>query len=325
MESGDLVMATDKLDRALFLARAASMDTTQLAAEAAEAQKRLDEVLSHQRYSQYLDSAEVRLADDDYVMARHFADLALQEQSNSNQARRLLDQATQALHEGSVRDSLVKTGLVNIDSLLSYGMIDQALAKAKVIDDLAPQNAQVQLAYKRTHFAALRQDAESAFNRGDYAAADRIVDSAMAILPGHRWGEQMRSRLEQMKTSRSSEVVDAATDPAESTKISDELRREVAEIYRQGRAAFETGNLRQAVAHWEEVQRLAPGYEAVADYLVSAYKFIGVEYYSDNQLEEAVEIWQRAALLDPGNTEINNYIVRAENEIKRLQELSYDQ
>lgn len=325
MEAGDLVAATDKLDRALFLARAASMDTTQLSAEAKKARNRLDEVLSHQRYGQYLDSAEARLAENDYVMARHYADLALDEQGNSGQARSLLDRAIRALQAGTARDSLLQDGLVSIDSLLSYGMIDQALAKAEGLTQLAPDNAQVRLARRRTLFEDLRSRAEQAYNRNDYAAADRLVDSALILLPGHRWGEQMRARVQSSENAALSAADPAAkAEPAARIRISDEVRRQAAAIYRKGRAAFEAGDLHRAVAHWEEVQQLAPGYESVGEYLVNAYRFIGVEYYSNNQLEKAVEIWRRAARLNPDNAEINNYIVRAENEIKRLQELSYD-
>ncbi len=326
LESGDLVAATDKLDRALFLARAASMDTTRLAVEAEQARSRLDQVLSHQRYSQYLDLAEASLADEDYVMTRHYADLALDEQGNSNQARALLNTAIRALQAGSARDSLVQHGLVSIDSLLSYGMIDQALARARGLAELAPDNPQVKLACKRTLFENLRHGAEQAFNRSDYTAADHLVDSAMVVLPGHRWGKEMRARLQSARVTTVTEAAPAGPgEPAPQARISEEVRRRVAEIYHDGRAAFEAGDLRRAVANWEEVQRLAPGWESVGDYLVSAYKFIGVELYSSNQLEQAVDFWRRAARLAPDNAEINNYIVRAENEIKRLRELSYDQ
>lgn len=325
MEAGDLTSAADKFERALFLARAASLDTTALAAEAQEARKRLTEVLSHQRYVQYLDSAEVQLAENDFVMARHYADLALGELPNSSQAKELLTMATRGLEEGSARDSLVLSGLASVDSLLSYGMINQALAKAGGLYELVPDNAQVELAYKRTLFENLRQRAEQAYTRGNYSASSRLVDSALVLLPGHRWGEQMNDRI-RVAVNRSEEAVTVVEPaPTQDNRISDDVRRRVAEVYDQGRAAFESGDLHEAVSHWEQVQRLAPGYESVSDYLINAYKFIGVEYYSDNQLEKAVEIWRRAARLNPDNAEINNYIVRAENEIKRLQELSYDQ
>jgi len=62
---------------------------------------------------------------------------------------------------------------------------------------------------------------------------------------------------------------------------------------------------------------------SVREYLVNAYKYVGVEMYGRNQLPQAVEIWKKAAILDPANAEIANYIKCTENEIIRLQELTY--
>jgi tetratricopeptide (TPR) repeat protein len=62
----------------------------------------------------------------------------------------------------------------------------------------------------------------------------------------------------------------------------------------------------------------------VRDYLVEAYKFLGVELYTQDRLEDAVETWKKAADLDPDSGEIANYIRRTEAEISRLQEISYD-
>jgi hypothetical protein len=69
---------------------------------------------------------------------------------------------------------------------------------------------------------------------------------------------------------------------------------------------------------------LAPGYRSVRDYLVNAYKFLGVELYTQNHLEDAVGVWKKAAGLDPESREIANYIRRTQGEISRLQEISYD-
>ena len=91
------------------------------------------------------------------------------------------------------------------------------------------------------------------------------------------------------------------------------------------RRYFEDGNLSQAIIHWEKVERLAPDYASVREYLVNAYKFVGVELYSQNKLQEAVDTWQKALRLQPGNDEIARYIRRTENEIRKLHELSYDE
>ena len=58
-------------------------------------------------------------------------------------------------------------------------------------------------------------------------------------------------------------------------------------------------------------------------YLVNAYKYVGVELYGQNKLKEAVSVWKKAAQLQPNNDEIADYIRRTENEISKMQELSY--
>ena len=113
-----------------------------------------------------------------------------------------------------------------------------------------------------------------------------------------------------------------ASQPAQ-PELSQEQLKEVKETYAEGRKFFEAGHLKEAITHWEKVENLSPNYMSVREYLVNAYKYVGVEMYGRNQLPQAVEIWKKAAILDPANAEIANYIKRTENEIIRLQELTY--
>ncbi len=103
------------------------------------------------------------------------------------------------------------------------------------------------------------------------------------------------------------------------------MQREVETANRTAQSAFERGDLQQAIAGWERVLSLAPNHGSVRSYLVNAYKFVGVDFYGQNRLREAVDVWRKAARLDPANEEIRQYIARTENEITRLNELSYDQ
>ena len=104
----------------------------------------------------------------------------------------------------------------------------------------------------------------------------------------------------------------------------DDLRKEVEADYKTGQQLFEKGNLTGAVARWEKVERLAPGYMSVRTYLVDAYKFLGVELYTQSRLADAVDVWKKAAGLDPDSSEIAGYIKRTESEIATLEELSYE-
>ena len=99
---------------------------------------------------------------------------------------------------------------------------------------------------------------------------------------------------------------------------------QVERYYKSGQELFGKGALTEAIGQWEKVLNLAPDYMSIREYLVKAYKFVGVEQYSQNQLGEAIASWKKAIQLEPANSEIIGYIQRAENEIRNLKELSYD-
>ena len=99
---------------------------------------------------------------------------------------------------------------------------------------------------------------------------------------------------------------------------------QVETAYKTAQEYFKKGDLNEAITHWEKVERLAPNYASVREYLVNAYKFVGVELYSRNDLREAVRVWKKAADINPDNQEIIKYINRTENEIRKLEELSYE-
>jgi tetratricopeptide (TPR) repeat protein len=121
----------------------------------------------------------------------------------------------------------------------------------------------------------------------------------------------------------SEEPLQADVRPAES--LSAEEKNEIDIAYRTAQELFKKGDIKRAIEHWESIEQLAPNYLAVREYLVNAYKFVGVEFYGMNRLQEAVDVWKRAMLLDPNNDEIRSYITRTEIEIRKTRELSYDQ
>jgi tetratricopeptide (TPR) repeat protein len=139
------------------------------------------------------------------------------------------------------------------------------------------------------------------------------------LFPGHRWCLDLRAKCHATAQPVATPTVVSGTAP-----LSRELQKEVDAAYRTGQAAFTQGDLRGAVAGWETVERLAPGYQSVREYLVNSYKFLGVELYGQNRLPEALDVWRKAAVLAPGNAEIAAYVKRTENEIQKLKAMSYD-
>ncbi|MBU0982448.1 MAG: tetratricopeptide repeat protein, partial [candidate division Zixibacteria bacterium] len=101
--------------------------------------------------------------------------------------------------------------------------------------------------------------------------------------------------------------VSEAADPAD---IKDQLAR--------GRNLFEAGNLERAIAVFESVDSLAPGTPSVHQLLLTAYRYLGIDYYGQSRCEEAVAVWRKALALDPENRELPRYIHRCETELSGI-------
>ncbi|MDD4052142.1 MAG: tetratricopeptide repeat protein, partial [candidate division Zixibacteria bacterium] len=100
------------------------------------------------------------------------------------------------------------------------------------------------------------------------------------------------------------------------------ISEEIESAYTRGAAMLQTGDLHKALPLLEKVEQSAPGYKSVHSYLVTAYKFIGVEYYVNDRLDEAIAAWQKALLYNPDNPEIKNYIARSQSESKAINKLN---
>jgi tetratricopeptide (TPR) repeat protein len=120
-------------------------------------------------------------------------------------------------------------------------------------------------------------------------------------------------------------TAETAETPPPSVVLSDAMRKQVEELYHAGQVAFDGGKFEAAIDSWERIEVLAPDYLSVRQYLVQAYKYLGVEHYGNNELEQALALWRRAAKLTPDNQEIASYIRRTEAELTKIRELSYEQ
>jgi tetratricopeptide (TPR) repeat protein len=314
--------ANNRFERALFLARSAGLDTVTIHELASEAQTGIDVRQRRERYDAALSSADHSLEGSDYLSARHYASLALAEDSTSEGARAILKKADAAIERIAAKDGLIRTRLLEVDSLLSYGHVAAALEAVRTLRQFAQEDPGVQLAVKRVEFEQWKERATQAFALRDFGVALAGVDSALVRFPGHQWCIAMRERI--VAESRQSSVALPVVTTAEPMTLSADLQREVEAANREAQKAFENGNLQAAITNWERVERIAPNYQSVRTYLVNAYKYVGVELYGKNMLADAVVVWRKAAGLAPDNVEIQEYIRRTENEISRLNELSYD-
>ena len=322
MDRGSFDEAGVALDRALFLAEGSGLDTSAIYSTARNAHRALIEATRKRDFEAHMDSAWTRLSAGAYLDARYFAIRALSGFPDSEAAKDVLEQIDERIDQSMAGEIAIEDNVLRADSLTSYGKFDEALAVAKALEEVAPQDERVQVTIRKAEFGLWKEAAEVAFSRSDYREAQAAVDSALARFPNHPWGLALSNRIQE-EMNREVAVVTGGKDEAP-RQLSGELKGEVEEAYKEGRRLFEEGGLRDAVAQWEKVEALAPGYRSVREYLVDAYKFLGVELYTQDRLGGAVEIWKKAARLDPNSGEIANYIRRTQGEISRLEEISYD-
>jgi tetratricopeptide (TPR) repeat protein len=323
-QNGDLAAAVDFLDRALFLVRAMGADTTAISEEHSQVVTRLADVENLQLYGQYIDSARMRLDQQDFVAAQYYANLAIEKQPGAPQALNLLSQIGDAMAERSTRSETAARRAAMADSLLNYGQIDRASA---VLDQLSaefPDYHGLKSLSGRAAFEQFKARASELFRLGNYDGAANLTDSAAALFPGHSWCSTMREQIAQRREAAM--PAPSATKPTVAARpaLSRELAAEVESSYRTAQELFESGELDDAVTYWEEVERLAPDYKSTREYLVQAYKFVGVEFYGQGELAGAVAVWEKAIQLAPDNREIAGYLERTRTEIAKLREYSYD-
>jgi len=198
-----------------------------------------------------------------------------------------------------------------------------ALAAAQALDQYAPGNAEIAALLRRVRFETFRSNAIRLHSEGKTTLARAALDSASILYPRHQWCEEFAGLLRAARQSRQTPA--PAPVASQPVRLSRELAAEADAAYREGRSAFEAGRLQESIERWEQVERIAPGYESVRDYLVKAYRLVGVELYGQNELQAALAMWRNAERLDPANSEIQAFIARAEAELGKLKELSYDQ
>jgi tetratricopeptide (TPR) repeat protein len=300
-------------------------DSTGVLAQARSLRAALDAELAKLAFAAHLDSAEAKMTAKDFLGARYFAELALAKDPNSDVARGLLAQADQAIDQGAAESLVLESRLRMADSLVSYSQYEKALTVVRGLGEGALGDGRVIVVTRKAEFGYWQDVARTAFTRGDYIRARAAVDSALARFPDQPACVSLRAQIDrEMQARKPAPATVAAPRPVQPGPVDDAVRKDVEGFYQRGQTLFEKGRLADAVAEWEKVELLAPGYQSVRTYLVNAYKYLGVELYTQNDLQEAIDVWRKAAKLAPDNTEIGNYIRRAEGEMARLRELSYE-
>jgi len=329
MKQGHDFLSADSLesagacfDRALFLAQTNAGDTTEIARLAAEVHARIKEADDLSAYGSYIDSARTRYESKDYLGARYFANLAKTKIPDGAEADDFLNLADDAISNMVSHDEMIEEKLFAIDSLLGYGFAEKALNLAKSLDQFADGNDRIRLICKKAEFEYWKEKALQAYNSQDHSAAIKAIDTALVLFPGHKWCLDLRQDINRDKTAQSKAT---SVEPNRSAvAVSAELLHETENDYITAQKLFEGGDLRRAIELWEKVEKSVPDYQSVREYLVRAYRFVGIELYGQNRLEESIVYWKKAIELDSTNRELQEYIKRTESEIRKLKELSYE-
>ncbi len=320
MNAGNLEEAFFNFDRALFLARNSSHDTTGIYILQSQTKTRLDRLKESIEYERLLDSAQANLGRGDYMASKYYAGQALSLAPESDTARAIILASEKEISRSSTLAEQINARLFRADSLLNFGQVGQALKVIEAVKQIAPDDNRIHMTERKIRLELWRQKASDAYAINDLQTAQTALDSALNIFPGHKWCLELRQEIAGKKQVNQTET----SLPDRIETLGPEIKERVAESYKTAQKLFEKGDFNKALTYWETVEQLAPGYLSVRQYLVKAYKFKGIELYGQNRLQEAIDVWSKAALLDPDNEEIKDYIKRSEIEIRKLKELSYE-
>jgi tetratricopeptide (TPR) repeat protein len=315
----DFATAFAAFDRALFLSRSDGLDTTEVSTLALNARDQMIALDNARLLSADLDSARTRLSGSDYLGCQYFAGLALNIDSTSSEAQSLQQQARDLLAQLASQKDIAQRQAWMIDSLLSYGFQSKALTLARTLAREMPSEPLAELTLKKAEFEFWKASSASLFAGQDYADALTSLDSALLRFPDQKWCLDLKEQCHQRLIG-----AEAAGSTAEkpAPAMSRELLKEIAGLYTRAQDDFQRGDLQSAISGWEKVEREAPNYQSVRQYLLKAYRFVGVELYGKNQLQAAMTVWKKALFIAPGNAEIAAYAKRTQNEIDKLKELS---
>jgi tetratricopeptide (TPR) repeat protein len=306
--------ATSVLYRAMFLGRTNGSDTLVIIDLISRAEKGLERVQRNQQYKLYLDSAQNCAAREDHIGAKYFAGQALLIDSESIAARSIFENADQAMRESTNREKMLADKLAAVDSAMVEEKFERASLLIKSLKEFAPDNEGVMLRSSKIDYELLKLK----FND-----PNRYVENSSEYLQTQTGIDSTAMTQNSITDSMPEDDTGAFGIPATVSEndLSPQLRKEVDEIYNTARQYFENGQLNEAVSLWEQVDRSAPGYKSVREYLVKAYTFVGANLYAHKQREEALAVWNKVARLDPSNTEVLGYILRTKNEINKLRAL----
>ena len=300
MDSLNYSEAFSELERAMFLARSTGTDTAGIGVLLSRAKANLDSRMEQREFEKFMDSARVCASRSDHIAAKYFASQALALKPDTDSARIIFDYANRELEQSTTRNEMIATKLSTIDSLVELGQIHEASLLMESMEEFAAEDEGVMLRTTRIELELLQKRYSNAIENENVRSGNDFTNST------------------------GDENIEIGLKTTDINDLSPQIRSEIDNNYRKAKQHFGKGNLDDAITLWEKVNRMAPGYRSVRDYLVKAYTFVGVELYAQKSREDALDIWNKAARLDPNNAEVQSYVKRTKNEILTLKELSHE-
>jgi tetratricopeptide (TPR) repeat protein len=96
--------------------------------------------------------------------------------------------------------------------------------------------------------------------------------------------------------------------------LSADQRRELERLHQEGLEAFAKRDFDRAIRDWRAVWLEAPDFESVAENLIKAYLWEGVELYGRGEYDAALERCRRVLEIDPHNEKAKRYVERIQEE-----------
>lgn len=183
-----------------------------------------------------------------------------------------------------------------------------------------------------TRLGSLLDQAARYAARSFIAEAEDLLGQAVAIDDGDRRIGELRGRLAELRRGADSSPAAAPTARVESApvpaagssaprRLNEAERRELADLYRRGNAAAESGNRDDALRYWEMVWSRRPGFQQVDRFLKREYLMQGMELFAGGRLDEAAALWEKALQVDPTDERARGYLARAREQLARTEEI----
>ena len=206
----------------------------------------------------------------------------------------------------------------------------EAIRGFEKVIELDPEN-KVAEAYIGRAKEKIRRERELLLSRVDVLVQGKSFDRAISLIrtaiEKNPSDTLLAAKLKGVMAEKRRYLARSAVKKARSAEIkrrtiSDEEMNRFRSDYEAGIEYFKHGNFRAAIGRWEPIWRMAPDFEKVAEYLIKAYQYYGMELYSGHRYEQALETWQNILRIDPDNEKAIRYINRTREELNKLRGFS---